>query len=88
MNKTDYSPREPTEFEKKMAAKAVEDMRAQEKEKQKLKLTWSSKSVQVIEDQIKERKSKNLPNDWKVRFLESKLKAKKSLINNLRKAIK
>ena len=77
-----------SELEKTIAKANVTAMRAQQKHEQKRKFIWHNNAVEIIKQQLAERKARNLPNDWKPAFYERKLKTKHSIIGKLAKLIK
>lgn len=80
--------RELTPFEQKMLRIQILAQRKLEEENNKRKFKWETESVQIIKNQIETRKKLGLKNDWKIKFLESKLTHKDKLISKLQNLIK
>ena len=82
------SPMQLTPFEQKMLRIQIAAQKQLEKENNNRKFKWESQSVQIIKNQIESRKKLGLKNDWKIKFLESKLTHKDKLISKLQNLIK
>jgi hypothetical protein len=82
--------KEPTPFEKKMIAQAMEAQKKQQQFLHKLQLKHETNAISIIKEKLASRKAKNLykGNDWKVRFYEQKLLLKPRLIKKLTSLIK
>lgn len=79
-----FSPAQEAEIQKELLLQ-----RGITKIKNREKFKWDSGAVKVIKDQIEARKKLNLhnDNDWKIKFLQDKLKLKSQLMSKLRKII-
>lgn len=82
------SPIELTPFDQKILRIQIASQKALEKENNNRKFKWETQSVRIIKDQIESRKQKGFKNDWKLKFLESKLTHKDKLITKLTNLIK
>jgi hypothetical protein len=82
--------KDPTPFEKKMIAQALESHRVEQQFLHKLQFKHETNAITVIKDKLKERIAKNLynGNDWKVRFYQHKLELKPRILDKLKGLIK